>query len=674
MRDTRGRWAMRARAAALALCAVIAGCAGGGGNGGGPNCGSSVVSVSIEPGAATVVAGTTQPFVAAVTGTANTAVTWSVQEAGGGTISATGVYTAPTTTGTYHIVATSQGDSCGSEAVTVTVVPAQAIAVSISPRSPVTLQPGGSQTFVAAVTGTANTAVTWTVQGTAGGSISTDGVYTVPQAATGSDADNVIATSIADPAKSDRVVVVIDTSSPPILISPTATTVGLGGRVEFSLSASSGGVWSVNGVPGGNTAVGTINLALGTYTAPFQMPTSTTVIKVTNSFVAPANSAAVTLASRFLALETLQVDGCVPSCPADIPNAIVAEDFNGDGWDDLATANAGSGTVSLLMSADASHFAAPVRYWVGDPSSSEPQALAAADFDSGNQGLDLAIADASPSGLAIRTRLGVGDGAFGDEHATSLPLDRTPLSIAVGFLDSDPDLDIAVANLVTNTVDIFQGVGDGTFRLINTLTTGVSGPVSIISANFDVSAGDLFDDLAVANSQDGAVSIFLSNADGTFDLQSVLLPAGSPSAVAVVTTPGTLNGDNHVDLVVTAAGTNELTVLLNTADPSPGGNRFTIDHTVATGQSPVAVATGDFNRDGVPDVVVVNQGGESVTTYLFDPVTNALVQSETYGVGLLPQAVAVGDFNGDGWPDVAVSNSGDDTVSVLRNRGGPTTP
>jgi hypothetical protein len=195
--------------------------------------------------------------------------------------------------------------------------------------------------------------------------------------------------------------------------------------------------------------------------------------------------------------------------------------------------------------------------------------------------------------------------------------------------------------------------------------------VKVISANFN---NDNWDDLAVANSGDNTVSIFLSNGDGTFRLQSLMFdPDSSPSAIAAVN----LDGNNFLDLVVTTAGSNELTVFLNLlsvvdpfADPAFSGPVTTL----STGDTPVAVAIGDFNNDALSDVVVVNQVSNSITTYLFDPVTDELAQSETYTVGDSPQALAVGDFSGDGWDDVAVTNSNDDTVSILRNRGGPTAP
>jgi hypothetical protein len=80
-----------------------------------------VVTVSVNPPTATVAAGGTASFSAQVGGTSNGAVTWSVQEAGGGTVSSSGTYTAPATPGTYHVVATSQADGTKTASATITV-------------------------------------------------------------------------------------------------------------------------------------------------------------------------------------------------------------------------------------------------------------------------------------------------------------------------------------------------------------------------------------------------------------------------------------------------------------------------------------------------------------------------------------------------------------------------
>lgn len=156
---------------------------------------ADAVAVAVAPVTAALLAGGQQQFAAAVTGTSNTAVIWSVQESGGGTVSTTGLYTAPATSGTFHVRVTSVADPTKSASATVTVT---AVSVAISPTS-ASVVVGNTRQFTATVTGTSNTAVTWSVQESGGGTISASGLYTAPAAA---GTFHVRATSVADPTKS----------------------------------------------------------------------------------------------------------------------------------------------------------------------------------------------------------------------------------------------------------------------------------------------------------------------------------------------------------------------------------------------------------------------------------------------------------------------------------------
>jgi hypothetical protein len=83
---------------------------------------ASGVAVTIDPSNATIGAEGSLPLTAAVTGSAVTTVVWTVTEAGGGTVNASGLYAAPGTEGTFHVVATSTADRLVSATATVTVV------------------------------------------------------------------------------------------------------------------------------------------------------------------------------------------------------------------------------------------------------------------------------------------------------------------------------------------------------------------------------------------------------------------------------------------------------------------------------------------------------------------------------------------------------------------------
>jgi hypothetical protein len=150
---------------------------------------SPVVSVRVSVGTTSVAVGQKAQFTATVTGTTNISVTWLVVGgAANGTISTSGLYTAPAAVPNPALVtvtATSQADptKSGSGSITVTGTSSN-ITVMVSPTSP-TIPLFGSRQFSAAVSGTSNTAVNWSVNGTPGGSlqfgfISSSGLYFAP--------------------------------------------------------------------------------------------------------------------------------------------------------------------------------------------------------------------------------------------------------------------------------------------------------------------------------------------------------------------------------------------------------------------------------------------------------------------------------------------------------------
>lgn len=214
---------MKTLFSALALLALplFLACGGGGGGSSQPPQ-PTVIFVSLAPTTASLTAGATQAFTATVTGSSNTAVTWSVQEGtAGGTITAAGLYTAPATGGTFHVVATSVADASKSSMATVTVT-VPVVAVTINPTT-ASLSTGGTQAFTATVTGSSNTAVTWSVQeGASGGTISAAGLYTAPATAS---IYHVVATSVADTSKSAvatvTVTAVVPTATSLVYTSPT---------------------------------------------------------------------------------------------------------------------------------------------------------------------------------------------------------------------------------------------------------------------------------------------------------------------------------------------------------------------------------------------------------------------------------------------------------------------
>jgi FG-GAP-like repeat len=166
-------------------------------------------------------------------------------------------------------------------------------------------------------------------------------------------------------------------------------------------------------------------------------------------------------------------------------------------------------------------------------------------------------------------------------------------------------------------------------------------------------------DLALPNSN-GNVSTMLGFGDGSFQ-QAVDHGAGSNPVAAAV---GDFNNQGIADIVVANQGSNDVSVLIGN-----GNGTFEPGLNSAAGDSPVAVAVGDFNQDNNLDVVVANGGSSNTVSVLLGKGTGYFDSPTSYPVGTNPVSVAVGDFNQDGYPDIAVANAGSGNVTVLLNNG-----
>jgi hypothetical protein len=181
----------------------------------------TVTSVTISPASAKSVTGGTLPFTASVQGsTSNKSVSWSASL---GSITSSGLYTAPASAGTATVTATSVADTTKSASAVVTVTaapqtPSPTItSVTVSPASTSATE-GTTLQFTASVQGTASDkSVSWKA---ALGNISASGLYTAPSK-TGTD--TVTATSDADSSKSGSATVSVTAAAPP----PSGNTISL---------------------------------------------------------------------------------------------------------------------------------------------------------------------------------------------------------------------------------------------------------------------------------------------------------------------------------------------------------------------------------------------------------------------------------------------------------------
>jgi hypothetical protein len=275
--------------------------------------GSAGAAVQVNPNNATLSVGSTQQFAATVTGTSNTAVTWTMSGAGCsggacGTISGGGLYTAPASVPSPAILSvtgTSVADPTKSTSASVTIVAATAVLLSMSPTS-ASVPTAGTDSFKATVTGTTNTAVTWSLTG-AGCSASSCGtlatsslsaVYQAPIVAPSPASVNVVATSMADPSKSALANVTI-MPVVGVTVAPASTSVLTGATQQLSASvvgsANTAVTWTLQGAGCSASACGTIN-GTGLYTAPSAVPSPATVTVTATSSADAAKTGSASVA------------------------------------------------------------------------------------------------------------------------------------------------------------------------------------------------------------------------------------------------------------------------------------------------------------------------------------------------------------------------------------------
>jgi hypothetical protein len=333
------------------------------------------------------------------------------------------------------------------------------------------------------------------------------------------------------------------------------------------------------------------------------------------------------------------------------PFSVAVGDFDGDGTPDLAVANAGSGSVSVLLGKGDGTFRTAVNYAVG----ADPVSVAVGDFD-GDGTPDIAVANLNSNNVSML--LGKGDGIF--RPAVNYAVGSGPVSVVAGDFNGDGRLDLAVANERDNTISVLSGDGHGGFGFTNSFSITFE-PGALAVGDFN---GDGKPDLAVTNIGSNSVSVLLDN--GPVGLFGAVTFAPSNYAVGpepVSVAVGDFNGDGILDLAVANEGNNSVSVLLGYGD----GSFHSAGSSYGVGNAPSSVAVGDFDGDGTPDLVTAN-AGDNTSSVLPGDGHGSFGAATSFAAGTEPVSVAVGDFNGDGFPDLAVANESGAGVSVLLNQ------
>jgi hypothetical protein len=393
------------------------------------------------------------------------------------------------------------------------------------------------------------------------------------------------------------------------------------------------------------------------------------------------------------------------------PSAISLTDMDGDGRLDIVVTNQFSGDVSVLLNDLGNPFGSELRfragiglYWV-DQRANGPvihsfqgsAGVVSGLFDDGKTP-DLVVTNSGANSFSLLRGTGLG-GFLNPQTALTYSTGVRPTGVVAGHFTHDGNLDLAILNEGSQDISIFLGDGHGHFTPKGTVSAG-NAPTGLALADVN---GDGIPDLLVGN-QFGDVLVLLGNGDGTFqpyqrtdghmalaiaDLKGngqqdfIFADAGldrvnvqypqpgqsftqdrsdgilAPGAVEVADVGGTQY------LVVANSGANDV-VVYRIVNGQPDTDPRTV-HTYFAGTDPVGITVADVNQDGIPDVVVANEGSNDVSILLGQGSGSdwTLVPGPRLRAGAGPVSTAVADRTGHGIPDLVVTNSQSNNVYVL---------
>lgn len=316
---------------------------------------------------------------------------------------------------------------------------------------------------------------------------------------------------------------------------------------------------------------------------------------------------------------------------ADQPRAVVAGDFDEDGFLDLASVPAVGNEVSVLINDGSAGFSNNMDFSAAYGSM---WGMTTADLDADGH-LDLVLCHGLNGNHQVGIWRGLGDGTFVN-HATLLA-GNFPIDVAAGDFNEDGILDLVVASNVGQSVAIFLGQGGGNFGAA-TFVSGVSNATSL-----DV--GDIDDDghLDVVVSSYGGTTAFFGDGQGGFPSLSAAAGGYALTEHACLVD---MDQDGDLDVASIEIYTSQLQIRRFE------GGTFGALESYTTGGFPRDVFPGDLNRDGIPDLVVIEESTGSARVFR-GVGDGTLFSPQTFSVGLAPRCGVLADLDGDGEIDLA---------------------
>ncbi len=386
--------------------------------------------------------------------------------------------------------------------------------------------------------------------------------------------------------------------------------------------------------------------------------------------------------------------------------SIVANDLNGDSKNDLILTNSNLDNISVFQNnTEEGSFLPVFGESINFTTGNNPRLAALKDFDRDGK-LDVAVANIGEHNISILKNTSVyGTGSITLDNKIDALVNKSQTYLISADFNNDGRDDIAVVFELSNYIGVllnetplnfknrtdYQSAfgpsamdkadfnNDGNFDLVTgnfgdfsillgngdgTLQTHYEISLNQFSPNFSVVAADFNADnnfdIAITNANgNDFVSVFLGDGTGQFSTENTFATENGLMGMS----KGDFNNDGIIDLVTANANVNSMSVLIGVGDGT-----FAAAVNYATATAPVYSNVNDFNSDGNQDIAIVNQNSNSISLFLGNGDGTFSTKSD-FEVGNTPVMLVSSDFNNDSLADLAVVNSSDSGISILLSNG-----
>lgn len=349
------------------------------------------------------------------------------------------------------------------------------------------------------------------------------------------------------------------------------------------------------------------------------------------------------------------------------PGIIAVGDVNGDGLNDVISANYYSNNISVFTQLPNGKLASQTTY----PVSQGPFGVGIGDIN--RDGLnDVIVGCAAADVIHVYTQNEVGSLTESIVFRT----ERAPYGLAIGDVNGDGRNDIVIPNSGAASISIFTWLADvkesydyllGCFKTSTSITMQRQGKEIFAHIVYPAGAipywlaigdinGDLREDVAVANYGDSTINVYFQQPDRSLLPMGALKTAGgNPTNIYI----GDITGDGINEVVASGAG--GLSIFGQKDKVSFG----LVNKLIAEKGGFGGVKIGDVNNDGLADLIATNPN----TVSIFLQNKDGTLLSPTYhptGEGCAGLGIA--DVNNDGINDIITGNIHDNTITVIHPR------